>query len=105
MIAKLTDEIKSKKLELEKLKVKPNFSNEIKPTENLKNLNKQLDQIKVKNIINDKSKNIINDNKIGNFIFRYQTILDLPSKELRAIVDAGKKEIKKGVLIVFSIAV
>ena len=100
---KLTDEIKSKKLELEKLKVKPNFSNEIKPTENLKNLNKQLDQIKVKNIINDKSKNIINDNKIRNFIFRYQTILDLPSKELRTIVDAGKKEIKKGVLIVFSI--
>ena len=52
---------------------------------------------------NDKTKNIINDNKIEDFIFRYQTIHDLPSKELRAIVDAGKKEIKKGVLIVFSI--
>jgi alanyl-tRNA synthetase len=100
---KLTDEIQSIKKELEKLKVKLNYSDAIKPTENLKNLNKQLDLIKVKNIINDKSKNIINDDKIGDFIFRYQTVLDLPSKELRAIVDTGKKEIKRGVLIVFSV--
>jgi alanyl-tRNA synthetase len=97
------DEIKSIKKELETLKIKPNFNKEIKSEENLKNLNKQLDQIKIKYIINDKTKNIINDNKIADFIFRYQTIQDLPSKELRAIVDVGKKEIKKGVLIVFSI--
>ena len=63
----------------------------------------ELDQITFKNIINDKSKNTIKDAKIDNFIFRYQTIKDLPSKELRNIVDAGKKEIKKGILIVFSI--
>jgi alanyl-tRNA synthetase len=100
---KLINEIKLIKEELEKLKVKPNFNDEIKPAENLKNLNKQLDQIKIKNIINNKNKNIINDNKIGNFTFRYQTVQDLPSKELRAIVDTGKKEIKKGILIVFSI--
>ena len=63
----------------------------------------ELDQITFKNIINDKSKNTIKDAKIDNFIFRYQTIKDLPSKELRNIVDAGKNEIKKGILIVFSI--
>ncbi|MDC1212450.1 alanine--tRNA ligase [Pelagibacteraceae bacterium] len=97
------DEIKSIKKKLETLKIKPNFKKEIKSEENLKNLNKQLDQIKIKYIINDKTKNIINDNKVEDFIFRYQTIRDLPSKELRAIVDVGKKEIKKGVLIVFSI--
>ena len=96
-------EIKSIKKELKTLKIKPNFNKEIKSEENLKNLNKQLDQIKIKYIINDKTKNIINDNKIADFTFRYQTIQDLPSKELRAIVDVGKKEIKKGVLIVFSI--
>ncbi|MDC1092649.1 alanine--tRNA ligase [Pelagibacteraceae bacterium] len=100
---KLVDEIKFIKEELEAFKVQPNFNDEIKLSENLKNLNKQLDSIKVKAIINDKSKNIINDNKITDFTFRYQTIQDLPSKELRAIVDTGKKEIKKGVLIVFSI--
>jgi alanyl-tRNA synthetase len=100
---KLINEIKSIKEELETLKVKPNFKNEIKPTENLKNLNKQLEEIKVKNIINDKSKNIITDSKVADFIFRYQILKNLPSKELRKIVDAGKKEIKKGILIVFSI--
>ena len=99
----LIDKIKLVIEEIKKLDVKPNFSDEIKSAENLKYLNKQLDQIKVKNIINNKSKNIINDNKIGDFTFRYQTIQDLPSKELRAIVDRGKKEIKKGILIVFSI--
>jgi len=100
---KLINEIKSIKEELETLKVKPNFKNEIKPTENLKNLNKQLEEVKVKNIVNDKNKNIITDSKVADFIFRYQILKNLPSKELRKIVDAGKKEIKKGVLIVFSI--
>jgi alanyl-tRNA synthetase len=100
---KLIDEIISIKEEIELFKVKPNYDKEIKPTENLKNLNKQLDLIKVKTIINDKNKNIINDKKVADFILRFQTIQDLPSKELRTIVDAGKKEIKKGILIVFSI--
>jgi alanyl-tRNA synthetase len=100
---KLIDEIKSIKEELESFEIKPNFNDEIESTENLKNLNKQLDQIKVKNIINDKTKNIINDKKVADFTFRFQTVQDLPSKELRTIVDAGKKEIKKGILIVFSI--
>ncbi|MDA7715533.1 DHHA1 domain-containing protein [Pelagibacteraceae bacterium] len=100
---KLIDEIKFIKKELESFEIKPNFNDEIKSTENLKNLNKQLDQIKIKNIINDKTKNIINDKKVADFTFRFQTVQDLPSKELRTIVDAGKKEIKKGILIVFSI--
>ena len=100
---KLIDEINSIKKELEALKIEPNYKNTLDHTENLKNLSKQLDQIKVKNIINDKTKNIINDIKVADFIFRYQIIKNLPSKELRRIVDSGKKEIKNGVLIVFSI--
>jgi alanyl-tRNA synthetase len=100
---KLIDEVNSIKKELEALKIEPNYKNALDHTENLKNLSKQLDQIKVKNIINDKTKNIINDIKIADFIFRYQIIKNLPSKELRRIVDSGKKEIKNGVLIVFSI--
>ena len=40
---KLINEIQSIKTELKALKVKPNFNEEIKPSENLKNLNKQLD--------------------------------------------------------------
>jgi alanyl-tRNA synthetase len=34
---------------------------------------------------------------------RYQIIKSLPSKELRNIIDGGKKDIKKGILIAFSI--
>jgi len=100
---KIMDQISLIKRELEAQQIKPNFNDSSNYSENLKNLNKQLDQITFKNIINDKSKNTIKDAKIENFIFRYQTIKDLPSKELRNIVDAGKKEIKKGILIVFSI--
>ena len=100
---KLIEEIKDIKKALENLKIIPNYKTDLSSSENLKDLKKQLDQANVKNIIEDKSKNIIKDNKVGNFTFRYQTIKNLPSKELRTIVDTGKKDIKKGVLIVFSI--
>ena len=100
---KLIEEIKDIKKELENLKIKPNYKTDLSSSENLKDLKKQLDQANIKNIIKDKNKNIIKDTKVGDFIFRYQTIKNLPSKELRIIVDAGKKDIKKGVLIVFSI--
>jgi len=85
------------------LSITPNYNVDIKLGENLKNLIKQIDQIKIKNIINNKTKNVIKDKKIGNFILRYQVITDLPSKELRNIVDQGKKEINEGVILAFSI--
>ena len=100
---KLNEEIKIIKKALEKLKIKPNYNNDLSNTENLKNLSKQLDQANLKDIIADKSKNIIKDNKISDFIFRYQTIKNLPSKELRTIIDSGKKDINRGVLIAFSV--
>ena len=55
-------------------------------------------------IINDKNKNKIIDNKVRKFILRQQILIDLPSKELRNIVDQGKKEIKTGIIIVCSIS-
>ena len=88
---------------LEELKIKPNYNNDLNNTDNLKNLSKQLDQANLKNIMADKSKNIIKDSKITDFTFRYQTIKSLPSKELRTIIDSGKKDIKKGIIIAFSI--
>jgi alanyl-tRNA synthetase len=100
---KLNEEITTIKKALEELKIKPNYSNGLSTAENLKNLSKQLDQANLKNIISDKSKNIIKDSKITDFTFRYQTIKNLPSKELRTIIDSGKKDLKKGVLIAFSV--
>ena len=95
-------QISSLKNEMEALKVNPNYNENLTTIDNLKNLTKQLDQEKVKIIIKDKNKNKITDSKIENFILRKQLIIDLPSKELRNIVDQGKKEIKNGVIIACS---
>ena len=93
----LLDQLKIAKNELNKLNIKPNFNENFSLGENLKNLNKQLDQAKVKNIIQNKNK--IVDDKFGNSIFRQQVLTDLPPKELRNIVDQGKKEIKSGIIM------
>ena len=97
----ITEEINSIKKELKFFKVSPNFSENIISNENLKNLKKQLEQVKTQSIIKDKNKNIIKDIKLNNFIVRYQILNDLPSKALRSIVDQGKKEIKEGIIIAF----
>ena len=97
----MLDQIESIKNELKILKVNPHFNENMSLVENIKNLNKQLDAIKIKKIILDNNKNKIKDHKVGNFTLRYQILTDLPSKELRSIVDQGKKDIISGVLVVF----
>jgi alanyl-tRNA synthetase len=97
----LQNQINITNKELKKLKVLPKYNELLGLNENLKNLNKQLDEIKIKSIIEDKSKNIIKDKKFKNFILRYQVLNDFPSRELRNIVDNGKNDIKEGILIVF----
>ena len=81
----IKDRIDSIKKELSKNKIKPDYKEDLELSENLKNLNKQLDKIKVLSIIKDKNKNIIKDKKIGSFILRQQVLTDFPSKELRSI--------------------
>ena len=88
---------------MSKYKVKPDYKDDLELSENIKNLNKQLETIKIKNIIKDKSKNIIKDKKIGSFTLRHQVLIDFPSKELRNIVDQSKKDIKEGIVVGFSI--
>ena len=53
-------------------------------------------------ILNDKTKNIINDEKIKDIKVRFQKVQDLPPKELRKLVDNGKKELGDGLIIVFA---
>ena len=98
----LKNEIDVIKKELSKYKVIPDYKDDLELSENIKNLNKQLDKIKIQNIIKNKNKNIIKDKKISSFILRYQVLIDLPPKELRNIVDQSKKEIKEGVVVGFS---
>jgi len=99
----LKDEIDLIKKELLKNNVNPDYKDELELSENIKNLNKQLNKIKIENILKDKTKNVIKDKKIDSFILRQQVLIDFPSKELRTVIDQGKKDIKKGIIVGFSI--
>ena len=98
----LKDQIDLIKKELSKYKVKSDYKDELELSENIKNLNKQLETIKIQNIIKDKTKNIIKDKKIGSFTLRHQVLIDFPTKELRKIVDQSKQDIKEGIVVGFS---
>jgi len=98
----LKDQMDLIKKELSKYKVKLDYKDDLELSENVKNLNKQLETIKIQNIIKDKSKNVIKDKKIGSFTLRYQVLTDFPSKKLRSIVDQSKKDIKEGIVVGFS---
>ncbi len=99
----IKNEIELIKKELQKFKINPDFKENLDLLENLKNLNKQLNKARIENIKKDKSKNIIKDKKIGNIIIREQILKDFPPKELRGIIDQGKKDIKSGIVISISI--
>jgi alanyl-tRNA synthetase len=68
----------------------------------IKNLTRQLETLSVNSILNDTSKNIINDQKFNNINIRFQKVSDLPPKELRKLVDQGKKDLGEGIVIVFA---
>jgi len=68
----------------------------------IKDLTKQLDQISFKNILKDKSKNIIKDQLINDINVRFQKVIGLPPKDLRQLVDSGKKDIGEGIVIIFA---
>ena len=68
----------------------------------IKDLSKQLEQLSVKSILEDKSKNIIKDEKINGVKIRLQKVEDLPPKDLRKLVDNGKKELNEGIVVVFA---
>ncbi len=94
--------IKSLSSQITKLGGKP-----IKKSEDLKTmikeLTKQLEEITVKSILSDKKKNIIKDQNIKKTNIRFQKVDDLPFKELRRLVDQGKKDIKEGIVVIYAI--
>jgi alanyl-tRNA synthetase len=69
----------------------------------IKDLSKQFDQLSVGSILKDKTKNKINDQVINGTKVRFQNILDLPFKDLRKLIDEGKKEIGEGLVIIYAI--
>ena len=69
----------------------------------LKELNKQFEKLSVGSILKDKLKNIIQDESINGFKIRFQKVLKLPFKDLRKLIDEGKKELKEGIVVVYAI--
>ena len=84
-----------------KLGSKPNLDNEDQKGL-IKDLSKQLEHLDVKSILEDESKNIIKDETINGIKVRFQKIADLPPKDLRKLVDSGKKILGDGIVIVFA---
>ncbi|MFL2853675.1 MAG: alanine--tRNA ligase [Candidatus Pelagibacter sp.] len=94
--------IKSLSSEITKLGGKPiKKSEDLKTT--IKELTKQLEEITVKSILSDKKKNIVKDQNIKKINIRFQKVDDLPFKELRRLVDQGKKDIKEGIVVIYAI--
>ena len=94
--------IKSLSSEITKLGGKPiKKSDDLKIT--IKELTKQLEEITVKSILSDKKKNIVKDQNIKKINIRFQKVDDLPFKELRRLVDQGKKDIKEGIVVIYAI--
>tara|TARA_B100001027_G_scaffold40912_1_gene25986 strand:- start:268 stop:2934 length:2667 start_codon:yes stop_codon:yes gene_type:complete len=79
----------------------PNLGNK-NPKDLIKDLTRQLEKLSINKILNDKSKNIIKDETINKIKVRFQKISNLPPKELRRLVDKGKKEIGEGLVIIFA---
>ena len=93
--------IKELSSQIIKLGGKPNLENsDLKLV--IKDLSRQFEQLSVKNILQDKTKNIVKDEIINNTKVRFQQVHDLPPKDLRKLVDNGKKDLEKGIVIVFA---
>ena len=56
----------------------------------------------VKSILNDKNRNKVKDEEIKGIKIRFQNVEGLPPKELRKLVDEGKKELGEGIIVVFA---
>ena len=69
----------------------------------IKDLSKQLEQLNIKLILEDETKNIINDQSIKGIKVRFQKVFELSAKDLRKLVDKGKKDLGEGIIIVFAI--
>ena len=93
--------IKDLSKEIINLGGKPNLENEDNKSL-IKDLSKQLEQLQFSSILNDNSLNKIQNKRIKDINIRFQKVEGLPPKELRKLVDTGKKELKNGIIVVFA---
>jgi len=70
--------------------------------EQLRKLGKQKEKLYLKSLLKNKEKNIIKEETFKSVKIRFQVIKDLPTKQLRTVIDQGKKEIKEGIVIAYA---
>ena len=98
-----SEKIKNLEEEIKITGEKPVAVKDLPDNEKIKKLNKQLEQINIKLILKDKNKNEIKDETIKGIKVRYQVVKGFPSKELRSLIDRGKKDLNKGIVVVYTI--
>ena len=74
-----------------------------KTEHDLGKLKKHYEKLLINSILADKNKNLIKDEIVNKIKIRFQKVNDLPTKELRTIIDQGKKELKEGIVIAYAI--
>ena len=74
-----------------------------KTEHDLSKLKKHYEKLLINSILADKNKNLIKDEIVNKIKIRFQKVNDLPTKELRTIIDQGKKELKEGIIIAYAI--
>ena len=66
-------------------------------------LKKILEDLEVKNILLDKSKNIIKDINHNKISIRFQKLLDYPVKRIQSFIEEQKKQLNKKIIILYSV--
>jgi len=114
--SQLTDYLNSKKIDQENKdkKLQENINqikNQIKSLggeinqdeQDLNKLKNQYEKLLIDSILKDRNKNQVKDEIVNKIKIRFQKIQGFPTKELRSIIDQGKKDLKEGIIIAYAI--
>ena len=114
--SQLTDYLNSKKIDQENKdkKLQENINqikNQIKSLggeinqdeQDLNKLKNQYEKLLINSILKDRNKNQVKDEIVNKIKIRFQKIQGFPTKELRSIIDKGKKDLKEGIIIAYAV--
>ena len=114
--SQLTDYLNSKKIDQENKdkKLQENINqikNQIKSLggeinqdeQDLNKLKNQYEKLLIDSILKDRNKNQVKDEIVNKIKIRFQKIQGFPTKELRSIIDQGKKDLKEGIIIAYAV--
>ena len=100
---RFTEKIEKTKQQILSLGGNPEENSNEPLNEQLKKLVKQHEKLLINSVLKNKDKNKIKEEIVNKIKIRFQIIQDLPTKELRSVIDQGKKEVKDGIVIAYAI--